>query len=76
MAFFLVNKLLKPKAYSFDDCQIVVLQAQSKLRQSKAALQPLHAFGHTFFIFFSMFRRAVRTASLFLTTPSYSASAK
>jgi hypothetical protein len=56
MAFILVYILLKSKAYSFDVCQIVVLRVQSKQRPSKAALQPLHGCGHTFFIFFSMFR--------------------
>jgi hypothetical protein len=66
MAFILVLTLLKSKAYSFDDCQIVLLHVQSKRRPSKAALQPLHGFGHTFFIFFSMFRRAGPGCVVFL----------
>jgi hypothetical protein len=51
MAFILVFILHKSKAYSFDDCQIGVLQMQSKGDASMAALHGAHGWRHDFFIF-------------------------
>jgi hypothetical protein len=42
MAFILVFSLLKMKAYSFMEWQIVLLHVQSKAAAGMAALQPLH----------------------------------
>jgi hypothetical protein len=55
MAFILVFSLLNPKAYSFDDCQIVVLHVQGKARQGMAALRGAHGSRHDFFIFYKPF---------------------
>jgi hypothetical protein len=55
MAFILVFSLHKSKAYSFDECQIVVLQVQGKASASMAALQVAHGSRHDFFIFYRMF---------------------
>jgi hypothetical protein len=76
MAFILVFILLKMRAYSLTQCQIVLLHVQSKRRPSKAALQPLHAYGHSFFIFFSTFWREISSASLSCDKASNSAGAK
>jgi len=76
MAFILVLILHKPKAYSFDDCQIVVLHVQSKRRISKAAMQALHDVWQNFVIFIRCFQRADRNASVFCGRASDSASAK
>jgi hypothetical protein len=76
MAFILVLSLLIWKAYSFDECQIVLLQMHGKHAQSKAALQPVHDWCHNFFIFFSIFCGKPHGASLSWGNPSVSATAK
>jgi hypothetical protein len=60
MAFILVLNLLISKAYSFDDCQIVVLHVQSKRSGSMAALQAAHGSRHDFFIIYKTFCVAAR----------------
>jgi hypothetical protein len=55
MAFILVFKLHKSRAYSFDVCQIVVLHVQSKRCASKAAMQALHDGWQNFVIFIRAF---------------------
>jgi hypothetical protein len=55
MAFILVFSLLISKAYSFDDCQIVVLHVQGKASQGMAALRGAHGSRHDFFIFYRTF---------------------
>jgi hypothetical protein len=69
MAFILVFKLLISKAYSFDDCQIVVLHVQSKAGASMSALQRAHGSRHDFFIFYKMFRAARAGSVAFLRRP-------
>jgi hypothetical protein len=59
MAFILVLSLHISKAYSFDDCQIVVLHVQSKDGAGMAALQALHGLRHDFFIIYRSFCVAV-----------------
>jgi hypothetical protein len=76
MAFILVLILHISEAYSSMPRQIVMLRVQSKRRPSKAALQPVHGWGHTFFIFFSAFPDWQRRASVFCNGLSHSASAK
>jgi hypothetical protein len=76
MAFILVFILLKMEAYSSMHCQIVVLHLQSNHRTSKAAMQRLHDVWQNLGRLFRMFRRAVRSASLFLRDSSYFASAE
>jgi hypothetical protein len=73
MAFILLF-LHKSEAYSFDDCQIVVLHVQSKQRKSKAAMQALHDVWQNFVIFISWFRRALRNLSVLCRSASDSAS--
>jgi hypothetical protein len=58
MAFILVLTLHKSKAYSFDVCQIVVLQVQSKVRKGMSAMQVLHGECQIFVKFYSLFRHA------------------
>jgi hypothetical protein len=64
MAFILVLTLHKSKAYSFDDCQIVVLRVQSNRRTSKAAMQALHDGWQNFVISIKCFRIYRLIASL------------
>jgi hypothetical protein len=56
MAFILVFSLHISKAYSFDDCQIVVLHVQGKASAGMAALRGTHGCRHDFFIFSRTFR--------------------
>lgn len=56
--------------------QIILLQVQSKVRNSIAAMQKLHDVCPNFVKFYSAFRRSVRSASLFWRVRSYFASAK
>jgi len=65
MAFILVLSLLISKAYSFDDCQIVVLHVQSKRSGSMAALQAAHGSRHDFFIIYRTFCGAARVCVAF-----------
>jgi len=65
MAFILVLNLLISKAYSFDDCQIVVLHVQSKRSGSMAALQAAHGSRHDFFIIYRTFCGAARVCVAF-----------
>jgi hypothetical protein len=65
MAFILVLNLLISKAYSFDDCQIVVLHMQSKASASMAALQAMHGSRHDFFIIYKTFCAALRVCVAF-----------
>jgi hypothetical protein len=76
MAFILVLDLLKPRAHSLMVSEIILLQVQSKVRNSIAAMQALHDACRNFVKFYRLFRRAVRAASLFWRTPSYFASAE
>jgi hypothetical protein len=76
MACILVFILHNSKAYSFDDCQIVVLHVQSKPNKGMAVLQPLHDSGRNSVIFISAFPAWQRRASYFCDRQSYSASAK
>jgi hypothetical protein len=69
MAFILVFSLLNPKAYSFDDCQIVVLHVQGKASQGMAALRGAHGSRHDFFIFYKPFCIAVSIRVAFLRQP-------
>jgi hypothetical protein len=76
MAFILVLALHKSEAYSFDDCQIVLLHAQSKLWTSKAAMQMLHDVCQIYVMFFRLFRSVPLKLSLFCRKASDCASAK
>jgi hypothetical protein len=69
MAFILVFILHISKAYSFDDCQIVVLHVQSKASQGMAALRAAHGWRHDFFIFTRMFRVEGAVCVAFLRRP-------
>jgi hypothetical protein len=57
-------------------CQIVVLQMQSKRSQSKAAMQRLHDVCQNFVIYFRCFWRCSGRVSLFWPIWSYFASAE
>ncbi|MGL4235289.1 hypothetical protein [Tabrizicola sp.] len=76
MAFILVLILHKSEAYSSMAWQIAVLQVQSKLSISKAAMQPLHDACQNFVNFFSRFWQRARTLSVFCREASDFASAK
>jgi hypothetical protein len=65
MAFILVFKLHKSKAYSFDECQIVLLHVHGKPTQSKAAMQALHGAWQNFVIFIRAFWRPRQPVSAF-----------
>ena len=56
--------------------QIILLQVQSKVRKSNAAMQALHDVWQNFVKLYSIFRRAIQAASLFWRGWSYFASAK
>jgi hypothetical protein len=66
MAFILVLRLLISKAYSFDDCQIVVLHVQSKASAGMAALRAAHGWRHDFFIIYRTFCAAAQVPVAFL----------
>jgi hypothetical protein len=65
MAFILVLTLHKSKAYSLDNCQIVLLRMQSKRWPSKAAMQAVHDGWQKFVISIKCFRIHLPVASLF-----------
>jgi hypothetical protein len=69
MAFILVLSLHISKAYSFDDCQIVVLHVQSKDSAGMAALQALHGSRHDFFIIYRTFCGAAWVCVAFQRRP-------
>jgi hypothetical protein len=69
MAFILVLSLLISKAYSFDDCQIVLLHVQSKAGAGMAALQALHGSRHDFFIIYKPFCVDVQVCVAILLCP-------
>ena len=65
MAFILVLILHKARAYSLALCQIVLLQVQSKVRKSIAAMQALHGAWLNFVKFYRVFWQQSQAAALF-----------
>jgi hypothetical protein len=69
MAFILVFILLKMRAYSLTTCEIVVLQVQSKVRNSIPAMQALHDVCQNFVKLFRLFCSVPAIPVAFLTRP-------
>jgi hypothetical protein len=60
MAFILVFVLLKPEGYSSLSSQIILLQVQSKVRNSIPAMRKAHDWRHEFVILISSFQIKLR----------------